>query len=107
LPLPIDTALIPEEIIDQAPDKFIYEVIKRVKTVHNVARSNVELTQNKNIEYYDKKTKLPNFKVGDIVFLNIEKVEKGKKKKLEPKWIGPYSIIASRYNLIYILQVWT
>jgi hypothetical protein len=41
MPLPIDTALIPEEIIDQAPDKFIDEVIKRVKTVHDVARSNV------------------------------------------------------------------
>jgi hypothetical protein len=56
--LPIDTALIPEQIIDLAPDKFIDEVIKRVKTVHDVARSNVELTQSKNKEYYDKKTKL-------------------------------------------------
>jgi hypothetical protein len=27
MPLPIDTALIPEEIIDQAPDKFIMETI--------------------------------------------------------------------------------
>jgi hypothetical protein len=36
--LPIDTALIPEQIIDLAPDKFIDEVIKRVKTVHDVAR---------------------------------------------------------------------
>ena len=56
LSLPIDTALIPEEVIDQAPDKFIDEVIKRVKTVHDVARSKVKLTQNKNKEYYDKKT---------------------------------------------------
>jgi hypothetical protein len=56
LSLPIDTALFPEEVIDQAPDKFIDEVIKRVKTVHDVARSKVELTQNKNKEYYDKKT---------------------------------------------------
>jgi hypothetical protein len=59
---------------------FIDEVIKRVKTVHDVARSNVELTQSKNKEYYDKKTKLPNFKGGDRVFLKIEKVEIGKKK---------------------------
>ena len=56
MPLPIDTALILEEIIDQVPDKFIDEVIKRVKTKHDVARSNVQLTQNKNKEYYDKKT---------------------------------------------------
>ena len=103
MPLPIDTALIPEEIIDKVPDKFIDEVIKRVKTKHDVARSNVQLTQNKNKEYYDKKTKLPNFKVGDKVFLKIGKVEIGKKKKLEPKWMGPYSIIESRYNLIYNL----
>ena len=58
MPLPIDIALIPEEIIDQAPDKFIDEVIKRVKIVHDVARSNVELTQGKNKEYYDKKNKI-------------------------------------------------
>jgi hypothetical protein len=31
MPLPIDTALIPEEIIDQDPDKFIDEVIKELK----------------------------------------------------------------------------
>jgi ribosomal protein L19 len=37
-------------------------------------------TQSKNKEYYDKKTKLPNFKGGDRVFLKIEKVEIGKKK---------------------------
>jgi ribosomal protein L19 len=51
--------------------------------VHDVARSNVELTQSKNKEYYDKKTKLPNFKVGDRVFLKVEKVEIGKKKKYQ------------------------
>jgi hypothetical protein len=43
--------------------------------VHDVARSHVELTQSKNKEYYDKKTKLPNFKVGDRVFLKLKKLK--------------------------------
>ena len=30
VPWPIYTALIPDEIIDQVPDKFIDEIIKRV-----------------------------------------------------------------------------
>ena len=38
MPLPFDTALIPEEIIDQALNQFIYEIIKRVKIVHDIAK---------------------------------------------------------------------
>ena len=45
MPLPIDTALILEEIIDQVPDKFIDEVIKRVKTKHDVNKGNNKITE--------------------------------------------------------------
>lgn len=103
MPLPIDTALIPEELIDQAPEQYIDEVIKRVKIIHDIAKSNIENAQDKHKQYYDKKTKIPTFKVGDRVFLKIEKVQPGKKKKLEPKWMGPYSIMENRHNLIYKL----
>ena len=41
--------------------------------------------QAKHKEYYDKKSKLPQFKVGDRVFLKIGKIQEGKKKRLSPK----------------------
>ncbi|XP_052083718.1 integumentary mucin C.1-like [Mytilus californianus] len=50
------------------------------------AAISAEEAQQKSKIYYDKSTKQPKFKVGDHVLLKVEKVQVGKKKKLEPKW---------------------
>ncbi|CAC5360188.1 Transposon Tf2-12 polyprotein,Transposon Tf2-11 polyprotein,Transposon Tf2-1 polyprotein,Transposon Tf2-7 polyprotein [Mytilus coruscus] len=69
----------------------------------NDTLTNLEDAQLKSKTYYDKATKIPNFKVGDHVLLKQEKVQIGKKKKLEPKWTGPFSILENRHDLIYKL----
>ncbi|VDI02507.1 Hypothetical predicted protein [Mytilus galloprovincialis] len=69
----------------------------------STAKTNLEDAQLKSKTYYDKSTKIPNFKVGDHVLLKQEKVQIGKKKKLEPKWTGPFSILENRHDLIYKL----
>ncbi|VDI18036.1 Hypothetical predicted protein [Mytilus galloprovincialis] len=69
----------------------------------NLAETNLEDAQLKSKTYYDKSTRAPNFKVGDHVLLKLEKVQIGKKKKLEPKWTGPFSILENRHDLIYKL----
>ncbi|CAC5360193.1 unnamed protein product [Mytilus coruscus] len=103
MPLPIDTALVPEELITQSPEKYIDQLINRVKIIHDLAKTNLEDAQLKSKTYYDKSTKIPNFKVGDHVLLKQEKVQIGQKKKLEPKWTGPFSILENRHNLMYKL----
>ncbi|VDI77535.1 Hypothetical predicted protein [Mytilus galloprovincialis] len=103
MPLPIDTALIPEELITQSPEKYIDQLINRIKIIHDLAKTNLEDAQLKSKTYYDKSTRAPNFKVGDHVLLKQEKVQIGKKKKLEPKWTGPFSILENRHDLIYKL----
>ncbi|CAG2197363.1 unnamed protein product [Mytilus edulis] len=103
MPLPIDIALIPEELITQSPEKYIDQLINKVKIIHDLAKTNLEDAQLKSKTYYDKSTKIPNFKVGDHVLLKQEKVQIGKKKKLEPKWTGPFSILENRHDLIYKL----
>lgn len=103
MPLPIDTSLIPEELITHAPEKYIDLLINRVKIIHEIAKRNLEKSQEKNKQYYDKTTKQPKFQVGDRVLLKVEKVRPGRKKKLEPKWTGPFSIIENRHDLIYKL----
>ena len=103
MPLPIDTALIPEELITQSPEKYMDQLINRIKIIQDIAKSNLEEAQQKSKIYYDKSTKQPKFKVGDHVLLKVEKVQVGKKKKLEPKWTGPFSIIEQKHDLIYKL----
>jgi len=103
MPLPIDTSLIPEQLITQAPEKYIDQLINRVKIIHEIAKTNLEKSQEKSKQYYDKTTKPPKFQVGDRVLLKVEQVRPGRKKKLEPKWTGPFSIIENRHDLIYKL----
>ncbi|VDI57047.1 Hypothetical predicted protein [Mytilus galloprovincialis] len=103
MPLPIDTALIPEELITQSPEKYMDQLINRIKIIQDIANSNLEEAQQKSKIYYDKSTKQPKFKVGDHVLLKVEKFQVGKKKKLEPKWTGPFSIIEQKHDLIYKL----
>lgn len=62
MPLPIDTSLIPEKLITQAPEKYIDQLINRVKIIHEIAKTNLEKSQEKSKQYYDKTTKPPNFK---------------------------------------------
>ncbi|VDI61165.1 Hypothetical predicted protein [Mytilus galloprovincialis] len=71
--------------------------------LNDIHKSNLEEAQQKSKIYYDKSTKQPKFKVGDHVLLKVEKVQVGKKKKLEPKWTGPFSIIEQKHDLIYKL----
>jgi len=47
MPLPIDTSLIPEELITQAPEKYIDQLINRVKIIHEIAKTNLEKSQEK------------------------------------------------------------
>ncbi|VDH94133.1 Hypothetical predicted protein [Mytilus galloprovincialis] len=62
MPLPIDIALIPEELITQSPEKYIDQLINKVKIIHDLAKTNLEDAQLKSKTYYDKSTKIPNFK---------------------------------------------
>ena len=43
-------------------------------------------------ENYDKKYKVPNFKVGDKVLYNIAPQQVGNEHKLTEDWIGPFTI---------------
>ena len=44
-------------------------------------------------ETHDKKITPRKFKVGDKVLLHDESVRRGRTKKLEAPWVGPYKII--------------
>lgn len=51
-----------------------------------IARENILSKKYKYKFYYD-------FKVGDLVFLSVEQVSKGKSKKLSSLWDGPVEVV--------------
>ena len=46
-----------------------------------------------NKRHYDRYVHVPQFKVGDQVLVKDESVRRGRSKKLEAPYIGPYEII--------------
>jgi len=53
---------------------------------------------------YDKRTHIAKFRVGDQVLLYNETVRRGRAKKLETLWIGPYVIIKKLSDVIYVVK---
>ena len=90
--LPIDTALIPKDHLSQDHKIFLARILQNLENTRNIAAKNIEQAQQKFKENYDKKTKDPEFRPAQRVWLYCTKVPVGKAPKLHRKWVGPYYI---------------
>ena len=93
--LPIDVKLLPT-----APDdltKSIFEhrkrIVEKVELAQNLAKENLQRSQQKMKDYYDQKSKQPTFEVGQRVWIYTPKTKKGLSRKLLHNWFGPYRIV--------------
>ncbi len=100
---PIDIGLAPREDAPKSTREYIQGVIQNIKTAHEVAKINIEQTQQQYKNQYDHKTKTPTYKEGQKVLKNSYKVQKGKSRKLTVKWIGPFFITRVCPNHTYLL----
>jgi hypothetical protein len=73
---------------------FLTELKTRLQAAHQVARERLISSKEKSKEYYDRNTKETTLKVGDQVLLYDETVRRGRSKKLNSQWLGPYDIIS-------------
>ena len=59
--------------------------------------------------YADKRRRPLTFKVGDYVYLKVSPMKRvqrfGVKRKLAPRYVGPYKIIERKGNVAYKLQL--
>ena len=100
---PIDIGLAPREDVPKSTREYIQGVINNIKTAHEVAKINIEQTQQQYKNQYDHNTQTPTFKEGQKVLKNNYKVERGKSRKLTVKWLGPYFITRVHPNHTYTL----
>jgi hypothetical protein len=83
--------------------EHINEVINKLKIAKQIATKNVSQHQEKNKEHYDKKTKEPEFTVGQTLLIRVYTVPVGLSRKLQDKSDGPYLITELGPNHIYRL----
>ena len=90
--LPFDVAVTPKENMGRAAKEHIAEVIDNLKIAKKIASNNVTRHQEINKENYDKKTKEPEFRIGQRVLIRVYKTPVGLSRKLQDKSDGPYYI---------------
>lgn len=102
--LPFDTAIMPKATLAKTTQQILNEYIERLHQSNKVAAQNKEKAQKRYKEIYDRKTRVPQFKIGDKVLLHVEKPPKGLCPKLYKKWIGPFRILDAKPTCVYRLQ---
>ena len=75
-----------------------------MEKIHHIARDKLELASDKQKEYYDRKASLCPYNVGDIVWFHDKPFMRGKSKKLQRPWRGPFKITARLCDLVYRIQ---
>ena len=81
--LPIDVELLNPAAADATTSVFEYckRVVEKVQLAQNIARKNLQRSQQKMKEYYDRNAKQPVFEVGQRVWVYTPKTKKGLSKK--------------------------
>ncbi|XP_011699787.1 PREDICTED: uncharacterized protein LOC105457055 [Wasmannia auropunctata] len=86
-------------------DDYAHELRERLRATHQVAKQCSEQAKIKAKDYADKTVKLRTFNVGDLVLLHDETLRRGRSKKLEAPWVGPYRVVEKISDINYRIQV--
>ena len=75
LRLPIDVKLLPKESEDLTRSVLEHRkrIVEKVELVQNIAKENIQRSQQKMKDYYDQKSKTPNFQIGQRVWVYTPK----------------------------------
>ena len=92
--LPTDAALSPSSAHQQLDlQEYGIELVEKLSGAWELAKNNVKKAQRKQKVYYDRKTKQPQFAVGERVFLLKPSEKTGKNRKFARPFHGPYRIV--------------
>jgi len=85
-------------------DDYAQELKERLRATNRLAREHVKDEKIKAKLQYDKKAKEITFKVGDKVLVYDETLRRGRSKKLESLWTGPYKITEKHSKVNYTIK---
>ena len=79
-------------------------IVEKVELAQNIAKENIQRSQQKMKDYYDHKSKTPNFQIGQSVWVYTPKTKKGLSRKLLHNWFGPYRIVEQSSPVHFCLR---
>ena len=79
-------------------------IVEKVELAQSIAKENIQRSQQKMKDYYDQKSKTPDFQLGQRVWVYTPKTKKGLSKKLLHNWFGPYRIVEQSSPVHYRLR---
>jgi len=85
-------------------ENYAEELKEKIRATNQIARENIREEKQKSKKHYDKSTKEIEFKIGDQVLIYDETLRRGRSKKLDAKWKGPYVILEKKSNANYTLK---
>jgi len=81
------------------------DFVKEAKEQVHIIQQHIEATQSRQKSYADKRRRPIEFEVGDYVYLKVSPMKKvqqfGVKRKLAPRYVGPYPIIKKSRSVAY------
>ena len=104
--LPVDVKFLPPAVDDLSTSVLDHRkrVVEKVELAQDLARENIQRSQQKMKEYYDRNASQPRFEIGQRVWVYTPKTKKGLSKKLLYNWFGPYRIVEQSSPVHYRLR---
>ena len=104
--LPTDTAMYPKKTRKMVDLKeYGVELASHMSEAWDLARQCVRKAQKRQKEYYDRKVRLPSFRVGDRVFLFKPADKTGPTRKFARPYHGPFRVVEMNVNTAKIRRV--
>lgn len=85
-------------------DDYLKDLKLKLQISHSVAKDKLIHKKHISKNYYDRNVKDIKFQIGDKVLLYDETVRRGRSKKLDASWIGPYEIITQDSPVNYTIM---
>ena len=103
--LPCDLPILPQENLNPTASSYLDQLVKRIKITREIATKNTEDAQKRMKIKYDRKTRMPKFRTGDLVYLKQNAIPVGKCRKLYRKYSAkPYYIVKCLKHNTYKLR---
>lgn len=104
---PVDLiASLPAEHTEKEPPQYVLDLKDTIQKAHMVAREELQASVERAKKYYGRKLHQHKYQIGDPVwyFVKGTKRVKGKVPKFMPYFDGPYYVLGSLDDVVYIIQ---
>jgi len=100
----LPTALTKQPKLTYAYEDYAQELRERIRATNQLAKEHLKQQKERAKQQHDKEINKRTFKIGDKVLLYDETVRRGRSKKLESQWVGPYIVIEKNSDLNYTIK---